>query len=329
VAKDMAKIIKEVIEEQGLKFRERARTIYTTCPKCERDDKFSIIKENGSCVCYHGSCDFGRRWFDEWLSMTSRCTLQEAKERLRDGPTITGEFVEIKQKLDLNLNLEVEGPAELEELAWPLKDTIMIDHDIPCEGLSYLESRGIPPEVAAHYGIRYSIQRRRVIIPVFMNGKCYGWQGRAIDKVEDGDRMRNNEGFHRSKLVMFLDQIKPGFPAIISEGPFDAMKFHLIGGNVSTLGKEISEDQLELIYSKRPSGIYTALDADAANETTKLIERSRGLPVYTLEVPDSCKRRCETAGKKADFGECSFVEAKEAFANARKRGKHEIVLYLK
>jgi hypothetical protein len=325
----MSKIIKEVIEEQGLSFREKARTIYTTCPKCDQDDKFSIIKENGSCVCYRGSCDFGRRWFDEWLSLTSRCTIQEAKERISDGPVITGEFAKITTNFDLNLQLEDIEVEQLEELTWPPHDTVMIDRDIPTDGLAYLESRGVPAEVASHYGIRYSIQRRRVIIPVFMNGKCYGWQGRAIDDVEDGFRMRNNEGFRRAKLVMFLDQIRPNSHVIISEGPFDAMKFHLVGGNISTLGNEISNEQIELIFSKRPSGIYIALDADAAKETTKLIGRSQDLKVYTLEVPDSCKRRCEKAGKKADFGECTFVEAKESFLNARQRSKHEIVLYLK
>jgi len=59
-----------------------------------------------------------------------------------------------------------------------------------------------------------------------------------------------------------------------------------------------------------------ALDEDAAKEATRLISRAGDLPVYTLEVPESCRSRCDKAGKKADFGECTFVEAKEAYQKA-------------
>jgi hypothetical protein len=53
------------------------------------------------------------------------------------------------------------------------------------------------------------------------------------------------------------------------------------------------------------------------------------LPVYKLNIPESAKVRCKALGKKADFGECTYEEAKEAFANAQKLGKNNLLVYFK
>ena len=58
---DMRSRIVDLISEAGVGFKEKANTIYTTCPICQKDDKFSILKKNGACICYRGTCTFKKR----------------------------------------------------------------------------------------------------------------------------------------------------------------------------------------------------------------------------------------------------------------------------
>jgi hypothetical protein len=115
---------------------------------------------------------------------------------------------------------------------------------------------------------------------------------------------------------MFYDQIQNGGHIIICEGPFDAMKFHYCGGNIATLGKVVTDKQIELLLAKKPKAIYLGLDDDAVAEMTELRNKLKGFPIYQLSVPQSTINRCQLIGKKADFGECTFEEANFAFSTA-------------
>lgn len=322
--------IKELIAEQGVAFKEKSKTIYTQCPSCGRSDKFSILKENGSCVCYRGTCDFGKRFFEEWLSMTGRMTIKEAKSMIYNWEM---------HKFDpsTRVELDLHGPQskkkvnieKLTPIIWPEFHMVKITAPESKEGLDYLLGRGITLEIAEKYGIMYTPMYRRVIFPVIMNGLCYGYQGRAIDKVLDGLKMRNNEDFKRESLVMFYDNLKGSDHAIVAEGPFDGIKFDKVGGNVDTMGKIISDKQLSLILSSGVKKIYWALDDDAANEMNKLLEKV-SIPQFKLSVPQSCKDRCAkmTPPKKADYGECTFDEAAQAFKDAEPIDSSQFILYL-
>ena len=72
----------EIIAESGHGYKEKTRTIHTTCPICNKDDKFSILKESGACVCYRGSCTFGKRWFVEWIELVFNLSREDAKAML-------------------------------------------------------------------------------------------------------------------------------------------------------------------------------------------------------------------------------------------------------
>jgi Zn ribbon nucleic-acid-binding protein len=311
---DLKDRIIEIIQEEGLQVREHAKTLHTTCPACGKSDKLSILKENGATICYRGSCGF-KGWFEDWIAQTAGVSPKEAKARLM-GPTRLSSY-------DLP-DAAVQVDDSPKSIRWPIQGLVSIASEYFQEGKRYLESRGIPADVAAEYGILYgpdtsSLQpphmQRRVFIPVVREKRCYGFQARAIDKVPEKDRMRNNEGFRRDRFLMFEDRLDAVRHAIVAEGPFDAIKFHLAGGNVATMGKVVTEKQLELIRSRRPVAVYLALDDDAGEEIMAL-SRQFTCPVYHVTVPDSAIARCRAAGKKADFGECTFDEAVQAVRDA-------------
>lgn len=259
--------IKEILEEYDFDYTEKLKTIYTTCPSCDRSDKFSILKENGSCICYHGSCDFGRQWFEDWLVKVAGISRKEAKEK------IIGPKKRNYNTLDLRFDEPVKQVDTLEAIDYPEPGFLKLNDPLAKEGLSYILNRGISEDLAMHYGIHYSPWFRRVILPIFMFGKCYGWQGRAIDKVDDKERMRNNIGFRKDSVVMFHDNMYNNKSCMIFEGPFDALKFHSFGGIICTMGKIISNKQVELINKSPADTVYLGLDADAATESRQLTKR--------------------------------------------------------
>ena len=318
---DLRNRIVDLISESGHGLKEKTKTIYTMCPVCQKDDKFSILKTSGSCICYRGTCTFGKRGFVDWVELTFGISSKEAyakvfgreyapKEEFR-----TRWSLKIPKPIDEDLSPTEKLLTGLKDMKWPEFHMVPIESAEGAPAAEYLAGRGIPLDVATRYDITFSKTYRRVYFPVKMSGKYYGYQGRHIDKVEDKLKVRNNEGFARETLIMFADQLDGSDFAIVSEGPVDAIKFDLIGGNVCTMGKVVTQKQLDIILSYGITKLYLALDDDALYETNMLAEGSK-LETYQVKVPQSCKERCALIGKKADFGECTFEEAKQAFENA-------------
>lgn len=324
---DLSEKIKNLIAEQGIAFKEKDRTIYTTCPVCNRNDKFSILKQNGACVCYRASCDFGKRWFTDWLVLTANISYKEARRLLFDFNLDKANSSSSTIEISLS-EPEVKKP-EIKSISFPERHMVPLNDEKAADGRAYLESRGVPLSVATQYNIHYSPFFRRVYFPIQIDDKVFGYQGRHIDKVPDSQKVRNNEGFSRDSLVMFMNNVKNKNFVIISEGPIDAIKFHNIGANICTMGKVITEKQQKIIFNNSIEKVYLALDEDAANETKELIWSYGNKEIYLVSVPDNVKKRCQELGKKADFGECTFEECALAFQNAKKVDGSELLIYLK
>jgi len=320
----MAPIIKQKIEEQGEEYRERTNTIHTRCPRCGRDDKFSILKENGSCICYHGSCDFGTQFFEFWLAEVAGLPIKAARKQIygsrRDKPSadyIPNPFVQKEEKKEVqDILVPLPWPPTKMTAKGKREEALLIDSPEAEEGLRYLESRNIPLEIAKKFNITYFPWSRRVVFPVLIGDRCYGWQARSIDP-DCKIKALTSEDFKRGITVMFANQMKAAEHVIICEGPVDAIKFCYVGGAVCTMGKEVTTKQLDFIMSYGPQRIYLALDPDATDEMKK-IDKYCDIPVYAIEVPESCIVRSQSEGKKADFGECSYREAYIAWAQAKK-----------
>lgn len=324
--------IVSIINEAGVGLSEKERTIRTECPVCHREDKFSILKKNGACICYRGSCSFGKKWFVDWIAITFSISVEDAKAKYKGTGAEDEEILELSA--DLKIGWTPRDPDE-DPLDAIVRDIVPIDFpefhmatlDRPdaAEGVRYLASRGVDLAMAQRYGVCYSKYYRRVYFPVTMEGVTYGYQGRHIDQVLDHQRMRNNTGFRRECMVMFADQMIGKDFAIIAEGPFDAIKFDQVGGNVCTMGKVVTSKQLDIIRAYDVSTLYLALDDDAVAEMNEIVSRVKsGLDVYRINVPESCRERCQSAGKKADFGECTMDEASQAFRSATRLGMHRL-----
>lgn len=329
MAKLTSERIKQIISEQGLDFKEKTRTIYTVCPGCNKSDKLSILKANGFTICYRGSCEFkGPRPFYEWLMQTAKITAHAAMDMIyNDYEQEYAEKVELKLSLNETEEKRLRGEINIYPTEWPIAFTETMDSPSSAPGVVYLESRGISKQIAKKYDIWFNYLNERIVFPVKQERTCIGWQARTINN-NVFPKMLNNTGFQRASSVMFIDNVKEYEFAIIAEGPIDAIKFDLCGNAVATMGKIISEKQIEIIMEKRPKKIYLALDDDAAPEMRKLQSKLQ-IPVYRIDVPESAKTRCALNNKKADFGECTFEECLDAFKNARQLNHLNTILYLK
>ena len=314
----LAEKIKEIIEDSGFSYREKSRSIATTCPVCGQSKKFSILKKNGASICFRGSCDFGKRWFEDWIAMTKGIPRTEAKKILL-GSSDAIEVISDRKTLSFKDHFNYTPMSEVEPINYPAAGGFVLSNDLSLDGVKYLESRGIPKKLAEYHDITYSPIDRRVVLPIKVFGTCYGYQARAVDNVLDKDRMRNNLGFRRDRMLMFHDEALSFDHLIITEGPFDALKFAKVGGYVATLGKEVSNHQIEIMHELEPTKVFIAFDSDALEESYKLANdlRNVGRSIYLLTTPQSCIDRCKAIGKKYDFGECTFDEAANSLADAK------------
>jgi len=208
-----------------------------------------------------------------------------------------------KQKTDPEALVPIEAeqlPIDAQPIDWPGSEP----------GLKYLEGRGLDKETLVKHGILYSAQNRRVIFPAIMNGKIYGWQGRAIDK-NNPLRMYNLPGPWKTKSMLFHDNLKNSEFAILAEGAVSALKFAKVGGYVATMGKMVSTSQIEIILNSGVKKIYMALDPDAIPEMQALVQTilqktNNAMQCLLIKVPE----------EKEDFGDCTYEECMVAFQNA-------------
>lgn len=323
---DVDKII-DTLDRLGVTYQMNSKTIYTECPVCGRADKFSILKANGHCICYHGNCEFHKGWFPVFLARKLNISVKDARGQLfKKEDSAYGDYI--------STVIQDSAPKPQDEdlivgipIMWPPTSTVSLDDPTAIDGVNYLMNRGIPVDTANYYGIVYDAFLRRVVYPVVMDGIVFGWQSRAIDK-NDPNKMLNNTGFNRDTLIMFYDALKFSNHAIICEGPVDAIKFRDCGGAICTMGKAVSSKQLKMIELCKPDRIYLALDDDAADEMKQLLKRFK-TNVFKINVPSSAKVRCRAENKKADFGECTFQECVEAFRGAEEVDKNYLITYLR
>jgi len=191
------------------------------------------------------------------------------------------------------------------------------------KGAAYLAGRGIPLDIAMGYRIMYSPLQKRVVFPAFYDGLLYGWQARTIVPGLE-PRMLNMKalegGGWRSQMVMFMDRLKGSSHAVLTEGPLDCLKATLCGGNVCTMGKQVSPLQISIIRRMGIKNVYLALDPDAADKTAELVkDLTSDLKCYLIEPPKQYK----------DIGEMSFEDVFHLFKEAPRINVNRIFAYIK
>jgi len=325
--------IRKLVKDNGISHWETSNSYVFTCPRCNKSDKLWMYKTSGyfKCwVCAENSNYRGKPEYAFCDLLNQPITLiRQAIYGATDGPL---------QRLTIELKDHWgDRDEDAEEVFWVEQQRTSfewppdyVDWQDPCfkKALEYLESRGLTIETVKKYDIRFAVPENRVVFPYVLNGVLVGWQGRWCGKAEvvdldtgeirsipkalttaQDDVIKNN--------VMFSSNLDVVDHCVLAEGPLDALKCELAGGNVAALGKGVSDSQIEWIGA-RVSKLYLALDLDAAAEMARIkkIAYKIGLEVYLMTPPNH----------REDFGDCTFEEAYESFKSAQKiRAGHLLV----
>lgn len=309
------------IKNAGLSYRPTSKSFIFTCPKCGKEDKLWIFRHSGNFVCFvcreTESFSGSAEWALTLLTGQSVAEIRRELYGIQNYQSSTALILDFGDGEDEDE--EIEDEPELAEVEWPY-DCYSLDHKWSKNGLLYLEGRGIDAELAEAYQIRYCPPRRSVAFPVYVGTKLVGWQYRIIDPekvtLEDGTvatRLKTisdageDEDFPRDRVVMFQNRLVAAKAAVVCEGPVDAIKAHLVGGNIATMGKAISDAQIDIIKRSGVSTIYLALDPDAASEITPLMFRFG---------PEVEFRRVRVPKQFKDLGAMTVEQARDAILSA-------------
>jgi len=136
---------------------------------------------------------------------------------------------------------------------------------------NYLKSRNLSDSEIEEYQIRvgksYQVDNRtirkwkgRVLFPFFENGQVIYIVGRTYTNQEP--KYLNSKGNRRDKL--FPSRTFKTSEIIVCEGIFDAINAKRTTGiySVATLGKEITEEQVNIMIENGVKTVYLALDPD-------------------------------------------------------------------
>lgn len=295
--------------------KENARSYIFDCPVCGSADKLYIEKSNGRSICFRHKtedCPTAKTSIAKVLSILSEVPYDKVKEEMSDKITVTpDEILEQIQDTPVDRTVrEVLTPLEPLDYRNLPADMKPIMWQESMEGAVYLHGRGLDLNLLDKMGVCYSPYMRRVVFPVIQNNEFYGWQARAIDQNTQ-PRMYNLPGEWKSRTLMFHDNLIKSDYAIIAEGAVSALKFAKVGGFVATMGKMVSNHQIDLILKSGVSRIYIALDPDAVTEMEELVRKiltltNNAVQCFLVKVPDG----------KEDFGDCTYDECTKAFETA-------------
>lgn len=321
--------LKNLIEASPLSYKENEGSFIFDCPRCGRADKLWMRKRDGQFICWYcAEIDRFKGRPEYALKELLGMPLDEIRNRLYGESWHTDEGYLNLELRDPNGDEEYINEPSVNQVPFP-SESCEIDHPHARRGADYLAGRGIPVDVAASYGIRYWPLERRVIFPAFIHDILVGYQSRAVFPTEWTDRVTGEKkscakiltsiGLERDKTVMFYNRLKGSRHAVLCEGPVDALKAHLCGGNVATMGKIVTKGQLNLLRCQGIEKVYLALDPDAALEATRIARELGDLELYVLEPPPGYK----------DLGDMSMEAVRELFDTAPKVLSNHLFVYLR
>lgn len=312
--------LSRIIKGSGISHKENSISFVFTCPKCNKKDRLYIRKRDGIFRCFYCITTVNFQGKAEYaLQHLLERSYKDIQKDIYDN---------IEQKIELFINLsivdfddEIETTVELDPLpilTFPL-DFYTLTHDFSKKGREYLLKRNLDIDMCQEYDIRYCPSERRIVFPVKHEGNIYGWQNRTILENPSVPKMLSSTNLPKNRTLMFMDRLKGLGYAILTEGPIDALKCHLIGGgNVATMGKQVSDGQIQLLLDHGIKKLYLALDPDAYMEMDLLCNKWRHIFELFLMHPH-----------KKDIGEMDYEEVLELFKHAPKIEPHYIFSYIK
>lgn len=265
------------------------RSVTFRCPRCEKARKLSMIRENGYWSCWHCAALGVKGWPEDLLVLLLQVDWTQAKEMLGQNITPTDTFFLPPPWTELEVEEDV-----LPIMAWPAH-AFRLDHPQARRGVAYLEGRGLPRDLLMEYDVRYSQEWRRVMFPMVVEGFLTGWQGRSVVDAPTDPVLRrrylkakNSDDLPRGRAFMFEGRLRGVGHAVITEGPVDALKAHVVGGNVAALGKVVTDGQVATLVRYGVRTAYLALDPDAMEENKLMVRRLRdhGIATRWVEIPE-------------------------------------------
>lgn len=321
--------LKKLVESLDLDYRENSVSYIFTCPRCDKNKKLYIRKRDGVFICFRCGPDGFRGRAEKALVELSGRPYREIQLLLygEERHVPDSSYLEIDIKNFFHHEEEDIEQPDNESTFWPLD---YFDADSPQfkKGLDYLESRGVPLEIAKEYGIRYNPARQRISFPIIVNGRLKGWQARYIKDTEieqeDGSVVEIPKSlietpFKDRSFVMFQDNLIGSDHCVLTEGPFDAIKMHLCKGNVAAMGKGIRKSQLAAISQYGIKRLYIGFDRDAASDIMRIAREMWQKELFFIQVPEG----------KNDLGDCSFEEGLKAFEDAERITPSRLFVHLK
>ncbi len=262
--------IAAVLQQYGITgLRRHGQELRGCCPihKGDSNDSFHVSVEKNAFQCF--VCGAKGNVLD-FVAAMERCSIRDAGLKLQDWFGLAAGGAP-KQTTSTNRQLAREKergerePASNKPLTFELTG---IDY-----AHSYLASRGITAETAAHFGVGFfpgkGSMAGRVVIPIHdENGELVAYAGRSIDGSEP--RYKLPAGFQKSAVLYNLHRAMATGERglIVVEGFFDCMKVHQAGYPfvVALMGCSMSERQEELLVERGSKGIILMLDGDEAGQ---------------------------------------------------------------
>jgi hypothetical protein len=327
----MEEAIRSILQEAGVGFTTNSKSFILTCPRCSKPEKLYMLKQTGRFVCWVCRETEGFQGRPEFaLAELVGRPVQAIRAQLYDleaealAPILDSIVADFVGGDDDIILLEPEA-EELISVDWP-EDSVALDGP-DTAGADYLWKRGVPLSVALQYDIRWWPKRKQVLFPVKSQGRLLGWQGRLIEGTDSYQdpvtqkwvtppKIITSKGLRGSRSLMFFDRLQGQKHAVLCEGPMDALKAHLCGGNVASMGKAVSRIQLQLLRNAGIEKLYIALDPDAQEEANRIARNPQGMQIFNMTAPKPYK----------DLGEMPFDAVRELFLTARRMGPGDLFL---
>lgn len=290
--------IMEVCDALGLDYKQSAtkdvQNISISCPLAPwrhtdpADTNYScsvLVNPNGLSLarCHSLSCDYRGTFYNLILTAVNKHQPPDPKhleivkriaDRERDDLAAHFEFQHAAKML------EVEAPREQFQAAratrrrspfppdWDrdiLREDILarLSADLP----PFVQLRGIKPETAEAWGLRFDVWTSRLVFPVRrIDGPLIGRTGRIVPPASGGPKYYNYSGLNKSRYLFGSHMATKGLPLVISEGPFDALKtwqaLHDRANATATLGQGFTDHHSQTIRWLMPPEVYLFMDND-------------------------------------------------------------------
>ena len=325
-----------LVESGGVQYRQNSISYIFNCPRCLKTNKLYIRKKDGRFVCWVCAETQNFKGKAEWaLHELLGLRIPELQKKLY-GFEITERADVLELDLEDIWGLEESDEIVLEDIPvvkgveWP-PDFVPLRHPGFAPAARYLHGRGVTAQDVITYDIRFQPSEKRVVFPVVVDGDLVGWQGRYIDKTsiedpETGDiqkipKILTSTTLRESgsRFVMFQDRLKGSPHVVMAEGPISAIKAGLCGGNVATMGKSVTQRQLDTCLSYGAKKVYLALDRDAAPDILRIAGLlPENVEAYLLLPPDH----------RDDLGDATQEEVLEQFKKAPRVRSDTLLLSL-